>query len=153
MNRKFVIPAIGVVFLALALSAWSLYLSNATREKFGAAPLIGFAYDEPMSLASGKTCQRVAAVSPPHHWNLLGEMWQEDAIDWEDVQTLSPAPQKLEHGRTGPVRVGDIVCGWVQTGWKAAIYTPTGDVLYCGSHEEAHAARPYYEPCAKRKWP
>lgn len=151
LKRIVVIVIVAALVLAGGLCSWALYLRDTARERFGSAPLLGFEYDEEASLATSSTCERVASISPPYHWNLLGQMWQEDSIHWEDVQTLSPAPQEFEHGRTGVMKIGDVVCGWATTGWGASVYRPTGSVLSCRSYEDN--PRPYHEPCERRKWP
>lgn len=115
-------------------------------QKFGIFPAFAWEFDEDESRIRGGQCYRVAYVNPPVHWSGWGEMWQEPHFLWEDIRLLSPAPDAvLEHERTGPVRVGDLVCGWAEEGWLVTIDGRDGYHLWCRSIR----AGPNYPPCER----
>jgi len=140
MKRKSLLWATAafVGLLLVGYAAADLYWGSIgvkARNKYGPAPVLGWFKDEGASLRTGQYCQYVASPNPPVHWNWRGDMWQEPYLLWEDVQLLSPAPTELVHGKTGPVREGDIVCGWATHGTEATIYRPWGTVMTCNSYE------------------
>lgn len=142
--------ALGLALLLLGAGlGWDMYQTSLywrAREKFGLAPVFFWKYAEADSRARGEKCYLVGAATAHVHWNWRGEMWQDPYFLWEDITLLSPAPDTvLEHGRTGPVRVGDVVCGWSEYGWLATIYEPDGSLLNCrGSTYPG----PAYERCS-----
>lgn len=77
----------------------------------------------------GTLCERVLVVSPAAHYNWLGRIWQDETLDWSDVQILHPPPQEFRHNHSGPVRVGDVVCGFGEVSDIRYVHRPSGIVL------------------------
>lgn len=137
-RRSIWITAGLVTVLLLAYVGAEMYWTSIgikTRNKYGPSPALGWFEHENESLRTGQLCQYVASPSPVVHWNWKGEMWQDPYLLWEDIQLLSPAPKELVHGKTGPLREGDVVCGWATYGTEATIYIPWGNVMACNTYE------------------
>lgn len=126
---------LAMAVLYLGVRTYGEHIMTGAYREYGGAPALGWFLHEEQSEATGQLCRYVAGPNPPWHWNWLGETWQDPYILWEDVQLLSPAPEEIEHNRTGPVRAGDVVCGWARHGTEATIYRPTGQVMTCKSYE------------------
>lgn len=77
-------------------------------------------------------CERIEGASPPVHYNLWGEVWQDPHLKWEDVEIRGRGERILEHGRTGPVERGHIVCGFTSGSWEW-VYTPREEMLFARS--------------------
>ena len=69
------------------------------------------------------------SVAAPVHYTWLGRIWQEESLDWADVQIQHPPPREFAHNHSGPVRVGDVVCGFGDVSDIRYVHRPTGVVL------------------------
>lgn len=143
-----IFAALGLI-LGIADHAWTLRKEEVYRQaiqKYGYFPSFGWTFDDAASAERGYPCYRVEHLNPPVRWNWRGEMWQEPYFLWEDIRLLSPAPDTvLSHSHAGPVKIGDIVCGWSDIGWSVTVYTIDNHHMGCRSI----AVGPAYPPCEK----
>lgn len=118
---------VGTILLASLIAGigWDRYLSAAMQDKYGASPGLAASFVSP----DDTSCQRIVVVHPVAHYNWLGRIWQDESLDWSDVQIQHPPPQEFEHNHSGPVKVGDIICGFGEVSDIRYVHRPTGIVL------------------------
>ena len=116
-----------VVMLTLAgtAMAWDKRLRSLMHATYGASPSLGISFLE----NSEGTCHEIVVVHPPAHYNWLGRIWQDESLPWEDVLIQHPPPQEFRHDHSGPVKVGDVVCGFGEVSDIRYVHRPTGIVL------------------------
>lgn len=95
------------------------------HEMFGPSPALGISPVE----GREESCQEIVAVHPVAHYTWLGRIWQDPTLDWSDVQIQHPPPQEFRHNHTGPVKVGDIICGFGEVSDIRYVHRPTGIIL------------------------
>lgn len=85
-----------------------------------------------VSESESEACERIEVISPKAHYNIWGDIWQDSHILWEDVRVenrLGDAVAAIPHERSGPMQVGDVLCGFRQ-GWSWIwVYEPEDKVL------------------------
>lgn len=108
-------------------------LEQRTIREFGHTPGLFTTVVE----ASDETwCERIEVIGPKAHYNFWGEIWQDSYISWEQVQIRGSAigsTKYLDHGRMGPMKVGDILCGFSRGMSWEWIYEPDGTVMFARS--------------------
>ena len=123
--RALIIAGVLTLLSAGSAYAWNEHLRGEMFERFGPSPALGVSPFYPGDSA----CQQVDSVSPPAHYTWLGRIWQEESLDWSDVQVQHPPPREFAHNHSGPVKVGDIICGFGEVSDIRYVHRPTGIVL------------------------
>ena len=119
----------GTLVLTLALAgtamAWDKRLRSQVQATYGPSPSLGISFVE----SSEGRCQEIVVVHPVVHYTWFGRIWQDESLDWADVQIQHPPPQEFRHDHSGPVKVGDVVCGFGEVSDIRYVHRPTGIVL------------------------
>lgn len=121
--------ALGAAAIVLAGSvwAWDQHLDFAQTQRFGKSPGLAVAHEG--GFGNQSFCHVIQGVAPAAHHDLLGRMWQDEHLLWEDV-VIRQSAGEFQHGRAGPVQVGDKVCGLAFGESTFYTYRPTGEALW-----------------------
>lgn len=131
MNR-WVNAGLAVCVLVAAGAIYEFNLWYQFRQTYPFSPGVGLD-DERMP--GGALCEVVATVSPAAHYRWNGRMWQDPSITWEQVSLRNPdSEHSLTPPHTGPIRIGDRICGVDELQNLVTVYLPTGAVIGMRTH-------------------